>query len=841
MIIEAPNQQFPNRKFQALFQLGKGAQGSVYLVKSINWGINDQKQFAIKQQANFNDNELQTLNMIIKYQNNQFNQASQVIKIYEICQYNNKVLLIMESGEQDLYKYIEQQQQLSLDSKIKIMKQLSQSIYFFHETLKLIHRDIKPENFIKVGDEFKLIDFGLAKTTQDLFMTQNVGTPQFQAPEIIQYKQDYTCAVDIWSLGCVFYELCKSQVLFQANTIQEIQNIVLNFNSKYLEDKLNQDEMPQSLKNLLIQMIQPNPKDRLSIKEVVNKLNQIQIEQSGNQNNNFIVQNGFQKNNQQFQQQNNFPQINQQIKFNPQMQQEKQQIQQQQQQQQQLKDQDQKQIEQTTLIQQIITILERSNTQEQFKNLQDQQDKYQQTITQQIQQLQNQFETNLNELKNEFKDQNNQQIKVQNCNNENFNKVIQEYQLNIKELKLKIKEQDIEIKELNQSLIQFQTKIQELNNQIHVSKDKEQAYQQLDQQNKELIKDIEQQQQMKQSQLQREIQDQKNLIENYEKNSKQYQEKLSELNQSINQYKSQEKILQNKIQENEKKIQEYQDFNQNQKMQLQQLNQIIQNSQQIKEQEDKSEILINKILLQLEKQDNQIQLQYNILSEKKCKENLQQNEKEKKIQDYQEIIQNQQVQLLKLNQIIADSKQIEELENQFGTQILKILDSLENQQNQKLIQLQQTIVTELKSIKINSQNQSGQNVYQEKLEELIQLNAQLQNTVQQQECQLQQKNIQIDIVRSETKRLLENLKKNSIQPQNINMHIRQSIAALIAQQIKDIQQIFQIIDEAKNQIVSFLQENKNHSINQDKGFASDLEYIKSQSSLLCDFLRKLKK
>ncbi|CAK78417.1 unnamed protein product (macronuclear) [Paramecium tetraurelia] len=664
MIIDAPNQQFPNRKFQTINQLGKGAQGQVYLVKSINWGINDSKQFAIKQQPKFNENELQILNMIMNYQKGQFNQASQVIRIYEILQYNNKAYLIMETGEQDLYSYIEsyqqQQQQLSLDQKIKIMKQLSQSIYFFHETLKLIHRDIKPENFIKVGDDFKLIDFGLAKPSQDFFMTQNVGTPYFQAPEIIQNKQDYTCAVDVWSLGCVFYELCKSQLLFQANTIQEIQNIVLNFNQKYLEDKLSSDEMPQSLKYLLIQMIQPNPKDRLSIKEVLSKLNQISTEQFGNQyNNSFIVQNVFQKNNQQFQQQNNFPQINQQISFNPQIQQQKQQ---QQQQQQQLKDQDQKQIEQNTLIQQIITILEKQNLQQEFKNLQDQQDKYQQRITEYIQLFQNQFETNLNDLKNEFKDQNIQQIKVQNNNNENLTKVMQEYKLNIKDLDLKNREQDMQIKELNLSIFEFKTKIQEQNNQINIFKDKEQAQLQLDQYNKELIQKIEKykfnemQQQMKQSQLQKEIQDQQISIEQYENNIKKYQEEQLQLNQLIYQQKSQENIFQNTIQENEKRIQQCSDIIQDQKIQLEILNKAIQNSNQIKELENKFQIQINKILdQQLQCQKESDKQQQKVFAElnsiKQSSLQLQQNQQELQkdinrllnvIQQYQQQIQQQE-------------------------------------------------------------------------------------------------------------------------------------------------------------------------------------------------------
>ncbi|CAD8082734.1 unnamed protein product [Paramecium primaurelia] len=279
-MIEAPNDKFPQRKFAIQTALGEGSQGKVYLVKAINWGINDQKQYAIKQQTNINENEQAIINNIINYQNEQSNPPSQIIKTYEIFIQNNKVFIVMETGEMDLYKYLTSKQQINLEEKIRIMKQLSLSIQFFHENLKLVHRDIKPENFIKVGNEFKLIDFGLAKKPQDRFMTQNVGTPFFQAPEQIQGQNNYTFSVDIWSLGCVFFEILKGQTLFNANNIQQVQNLVLNYHQKYLEDQLNQNDIPQNLKSLLIQMIQYNPKDRLTIQEntlIIQLLIRIQI------------------------------------------------------------------------------------------------------------------------------------------------------------------------------------------------------------------------------------------------------------------------------------------------------------------------------------------------------------------------------------------------------------------------------------------------------------------------------------------------------------------------------------------------------------------------------------
>lgn len=53
-----------------------------------------------------------------------------------------------------------------------------------------------------------MIDFGLIKQNKtNVLMTANVGTPIFSAPEIILGLNNYTKAVDIWSLGCVFFEV----------------------------------------------------------------------------------------------------------------------------------------------------------------------------------------------------------------------------------------------------------------------------------------------------------------------------------------------------------------------------------------------------------------------------------------------------------------------------------------------------------------------------------------------------------------------------------------------------------------------------------------------------------
>lgn len=88
-------------------------------------------------------------------------------------------------------------------------------------TTVILHRDIKPDNvFLDKNNEVKLGDFGLAKILDhDHAMLANtyVGTPYYMSPEVLLDKP-YTPQSDIWSLGCVIYELCALHPPFQAKT-----------------------------------------------------------------------------------------------------------------------------------------------------------------------------------------------------------------------------------------------------------------------------------------------------------------------------------------------------------------------------------------------------------------------------------------------------------------------------------------------------------------------------------------------------------------------------------------------------------------------------------------------
>jgi eukaryotic-like serine/threonine-protein kinase len=98
----------------------------------------------------------------------------------------------------------------------------------------IIHRDIKPANVILSEDRFdrvKLVDFGIARLTSDAgVLTRTgrlVGTPSYMAPEQARGSIKLSPAADIWSLGCVLYEMLCGRVAFDGRSPAAVRAKVL--------------------------------------------------------------------------------------------------------------------------------------------------------------------------------------------------------------------------------------------------------------------------------------------------------------------------------------------------------------------------------------------------------------------------------------------------------------------------------------------------------------------------------------------------------------------------------------------------------------------------------------
>lgn len=98
-------------------------------------------------------------------------------------------------------------------------------------TGQIIHRDIKPSNILaNESCDIRICDFGFARG-HDLDqldgLTEYVVTRFYRAPEVMLASQKYSTAVDIWSVGCTFYELITGKPLFQAKNYLELVKMMI--------------------------------------------------------------------------------------------------------------------------------------------------------------------------------------------------------------------------------------------------------------------------------------------------------------------------------------------------------------------------------------------------------------------------------------------------------------------------------------------------------------------------------------------------------------------------------------------------------------------------------------
>lgn len=81
-----------------------------------------------------------------------------------------------------------------------------------------MHRDLKPCNLLIGEDEktIKIADFGLAREfgLPLKTYTHEVVTLWYRAPEVLLGSRVYSTAIDMWSLGCIFFELVQGKPLF---------------------------------------------------------------------------------------------------------------------------------------------------------------------------------------------------------------------------------------------------------------------------------------------------------------------------------------------------------------------------------------------------------------------------------------------------------------------------------------------------------------------------------------------------------------------------------------------------------------------------------------------------
>ena len=190
-----------------------------------------------------------------------------IIKYYHSFLENGLLYIVMEYCKLgDLGQLIKKQNKEPFDENIiwTYLIQISQGLKYLHDK-RILHRDLKPQNiFLQSENNIKIGDLGLGRilSTNTIQARSGVGTPLYFSPELCQ-DMPYDDKSDVWSLGCLIYELMMLTPPFIAsNTVALAKKIVSESPNQPLSNHYSSE-----LRFLVMQMLQKNHlKDQVCVK-----------------------------------------------------------------------------------------------------------------------------------------------------------------------------------------------------------------------------------------------------------------------------------------------------------------------------------------------------------------------------------------------------------------------------------------------------------------------------------------------------------------------------------------------------------------------------------------------
>eukprot|EP00051_Salpingoeca_urceolata_P012629 m.156099 g.156099 ORF g.156099 m.156099 type:complete len:1478 (-) comp17554_c0_seq1:61-4494(-) len=186
-----------------------------------------------------------------------------IIQMLETFETPTEVVVVTEFAHGELFHILEDDRILPLEQVRNIARQLVSALQYLHSN-RIIHRDMKPQNvLICKGGTVKLCDFGFARamSANTLVLTSIKGTPLYMAPELVK-ELPYDHTADLWSLGCILFEVAFGVPPFYTNHIFQLLNQIVKNPIKW------PTEMDPDFKGFLQGLLTKNPSKRLGWPEI---------------------------------------------------------------------------------------------------------------------------------------------------------------------------------------------------------------------------------------------------------------------------------------------------------------------------------------------------------------------------------------------------------------------------------------------------------------------------------------------------------------------------------------------------------------------------------------------
>lgn len=194
-------------------------------------------------------NEIQVMNQL---------NHSNLIQLYAAFESRHDIILVMEyvEGGELFDRIIDENYNLTELDTVLFIRQICEGLQYMHK-MYILHLDLKPENILCVSratNKIKIIDFGLARRYKPREKLRvNFGTPEFLAPEVINYEF-VSFPTDMWSLGVITYMLLSGLSPFLGDDDNETLNNILACQWNFEEEEFSDisDEAKDFITRLLV-------------------------------------------------------------------------------------------------------------------------------------------------------------------------------------------------------------------------------------------------------------------------------------------------------------------------------------------------------------------------------------------------------------------------------------------------------------------------------------------------------------------------------------------------------------------------------------------------------------
>ena len=210
-------------------------------------------------------------------------QHPNILGLYDSGETEGLLYYVMPFIEGESLRHrLDREQQLPLHDALRITRESGEALQYAHEH-GIIHRDIKPENILLLGGHALVADFGIARAVSEAGgekLTQTgmaIGTPYYMSPEQALGSDRVDARSDVYSLGCVLYELLVGQPPFTGPNAMAI--MARHSMEKVPSLQVVRSSVPDEVEDIVMHALEKTPADRFqTMQELVEALNEAEAD-----------------------------------------------------------------------------------------------------------------------------------------------------------------------------------------------------------------------------------------------------------------------------------------------------------------------------------------------------------------------------------------------------------------------------------------------------------------------------------------------------------------------------------------------------------------------------------